>query len=59
VRARSAETALAAGDVEAAVAALASDLDPPDDVQASGAVKLHLAGVLLRRVARQLMEARS
>jgi aerobic carbon-monoxide dehydrogenase medium subunit len=58
VRARSAETALAAGDVEAAVAALASDLDPPDDVQASGAVKLHLAGVLLRRVARQLMEAR-
>ena len=34
------------------------DLDPPDDVQATGAVKRHLAGVLLRRVARQLMEAR-
>ena len=29
-----------------------SDLDPPDDVQATGAVKRHLAGVLLRRVAR-------
>ena len=27
--------------------------------QASGAVKSHLAGVLLRRVARQLNEARS
>ena len=40
--------------VDDAVAALASDLDPPDDVQASGAVKKHLAGVLLRRVAAQL-----
>jgi carbon-monoxide dehydrogenase medium subunit len=56
VRARHAETALAAGDVDAAVAALARDLDPPDDVQAEGAVKRHLAGVLLRRVARQLSE---
>jgi carbon-monoxide dehydrogenase medium subunit len=56
VRARNAETALAGGDVEAAVSALATDLDPPDDVQSSGAVKLHLAGVLLRRVARQLNE---
>jgi carbon-monoxide dehydrogenase medium subunit len=58
VRARNAETALAGGDVDAAVAALADDLDPPDDVQASSAVKRHLAGVLLRRVARQLLEAR-
>jgi carbon-monoxide dehydrogenase medium subunit len=56
VRARNAETALAAGDVDAAVAALRRDLDPPDDVQATGAVKRHLAGVLLRRVARQLKE---
>ena len=56
VRARRAEVALAAGDVDAAVAALAHDLDPPDDVQAEGAVKRHLAGVLLRRVARQLSE---
>ncbi len=29
---------------------------PPDDVQATGATKKHLAGVLLRRVAKQLME---
>jgi carbon-monoxide dehydrogenase medium subunit len=56
VRARNAETVLAAGDVDAAVAALARDLDPPDDLQATGAVKRHLAGVLLRRVARQLKE---
>ncbi|MBX6329780.1 MAG: xanthine dehydrogenase family protein subunit M [Pseudolabrys sp.] len=54
VRARKAEAALADGDVEAAVEAL--DLDPPDDAQAAGAVKRHLAGVLLRRVARQLTE---
>ena len=33
--------------------------NPPDDVQASGAVKTHLAGVLLRRVARQLDQAPS
>jgi aerobic carbon-monoxide dehydrogenase medium subunit len=57
VRARQAEAALAGGNIDAAVAALAQDLDPPDDVQATGAVKKHLAGVLLRRVARQLAEA--
>lgn len=57
VRARSAEAALASGGVDQAVAALAQDLDPSDDVQASGAVRRHLAGVLLRRVARQLSEA--
>ena len=55
MRARKAEAALAAGDVNAAVAAL--DLDPPDDIQATGAVKKHLAGVLLRRVAAQLTGA--
>jgi aerobic carbon-monoxide dehydrogenase medium subunit len=54
VRARRAEAALAAGSVDDAVSAL--DLDPPDDIQATGAVKKHLAGVLLRRVAKQLME---
>jgi len=59
VRARKAEAALADGDVEAGVSTLADDLDPPDDVQASGAVKTHLAGVLLRRVARQLGRAAS
>jgi carbon-monoxide dehydrogenase medium subunit len=56
LRARKAEAALASGSVDDAVAAL--DLDPQDDVQATGAVKKHLAGVLLRRVAAQLMEAR-
>jgi carbon-monoxide dehydrogenase medium subunit len=55
-RARKAETALESGDVDAAIAAL--DLQPHDDVQATGAVKKHLAGVLLRRVAKQLMEPR-
>ena len=59
VRARKAEAALADGDVVAGVSTLADDLDPPDDVQASGAVKTHLAGVLLRRVARQLGRAAS
>jgi aerobic carbon-monoxide dehydrogenase medium subunit len=54
VRARHAERPLAEGDVEAAVRAVTQDLDPPADVHASPAVKTHLAGVLLRRVARQL-----
>jgi carbon-monoxide dehydrogenase medium subunit len=59
LRAKKAEAALTGGQidssqVDAAVNAL--DLDPPDDVQATGVVKTHLAGVLLRRVARQLME---
>jgi carbon-monoxide dehydrogenase medium subunit len=57
IRAKKAEAALASGNIEAAVAAL--DLDPHDDVQATAATKKHLAGVLLRRVAKQLMEARS
>ena len=55
LRAKKSEAALAKGDVDGAVAGL--DLAPHDDVQASGAVKKHLAGVLLRRVAKQLMEA--
>jgi carbon-monoxide dehydrogenase medium subunit len=59
VRAHHAEPALEDGDIDAAVRALAQDLNPPDDVQASGAVKTHLAGVLLRRVARQLDQALS
>jgi carbon-monoxide dehydrogenase medium subunit len=62
VRARKAETALTGGVIDdkrldAAVAAL--DLDPSDDVQATSATRKHLAGVLLRRVAKQLMETRS
>jgi aerobic carbon-monoxide dehydrogenase medium subunit len=59
VRARNAETALADGDVEGAVSALADDLEPSNDVHASSEVKAHLAGVLLRRVARQLDQAPS
>jgi aerobic carbon-monoxide dehydrogenase medium subunit len=54
VRTKKSEAALAKGDVDGAVAAL--DLDPHDDVQATSKVKKHLAGVLLRRVAKQLME---
>jgi carbon-monoxide dehydrogenase medium subunit len=54
LRAKKAERALAHGDVDGAVAAL--DLAPQDDVQATAKVKKHLAGVLLRRVAKQLME---
>jgi aerobic carbon-monoxide dehydrogenase medium subunit len=56
VRPKKAEAALASGDIDAAVKAL--DLDPNDDVQATAKTKKHLAGVLLRRVAKQLMEPR-
>jgi carbon-monoxide dehydrogenase medium subunit len=54
LRARKAEAALMQGGVEDAVAAL--DLAPHDDVQATAKTKKHLAGVLLKRVAKQLME---
>jgi carbon-monoxide dehydrogenase medium subunit len=56
VRVTKAEAALAAGNIKAAVDAL--ELEPHDDVQATAKVKKHLAGVLLRRVAKQLLEAR-
>jgi carbon-monoxide dehydrogenase medium subunit len=59
VRARKAEAALSAGSLDDAVKALSDDLDPPDDVQATGSVKKHLAGVLLQRVAKQLIGARA
>ncbi|HVE05274.1 MAG TPA: xanthine dehydrogenase family protein subunit M [Rhizomicrobium sp.] len=59
VRAKRAEDALSNGaSADEAAATLASSLAPSDDVQASGAIKRHLAGVLLRRVAQQLSEAR-
>ena len=58
LRAKKAETKLTEGNIDDAVKALDADLDPSDDVQATAATKKHLAGVLLRRVARQLMEAR-
>jgi aerobic carbon-monoxide dehydrogenase medium subunit len=57
MRVRKAEAAIANGSIDDAVQAL--DLDPPDDIQATGAVKKHLAGVLLRRVAAHLMEPRA
>jgi carbon-monoxide dehydrogenase medium subunit len=57
LRARKAEAALMSGELDAAVHALGEDLHPNDDLQASAAVKTHLAGVLLRRVARQLAAA--
>ncbi len=57
VIARKAETALigpfSAARLDQAVDALAEDLDPPDDTQASAAYRLHLAGVLLRRLVAQ------
>jgi carbon-monoxide dehydrogenase medium subunit len=56
VRAHKAEIAMADGDLEGAMAALGSDLHPNDDLHAMAAVKTHLAGVLLRRVAKQFME---
>ena len=56
LRAKKAEAALAGGDVDAAVKALSSDLNPHDDVQADAATKKHLADVLLRRVAKQLVQ---
>jgi aerobic carbon-monoxide dehydrogenase medium subunit len=54
VRAARAEAALVGRSVEPdrlaeAARALASDLDPPDDVHASPALRRHLAGVLLTR----------
>ena len=58
LRAKKAETKLTEGNIDDAVKALDADLDPSDDVQATAATKKHLAGVLLRRVARQLMKAR-
>jgi carbon-monoxide dehydrogenase medium subunit len=58
VRARTAEAALAAGDVDVAAKAVATELDPSDDVQASSAVKRQLAQILLKRVAGELMEGR-
>jgi carbon-monoxide dehydrogenase medium subunit len=57
VRATKSEAALAGGNVDGAVDALV--LMPHDDVQATAKTKKHLAGVLLKRVAAQLTEARA
>lgn len=58
VLARNAMAALDAGQgVEAAATALSRDLDPADDLQASGAMKTHLAKVLLRRAMAPLLSS--
>ena len=64
VRARRAEAALDGkvlddATLNTAVAALATDLDPEDDIHSSRKAKMHLAGVLLRRVVAQLQEPRA
>lgn len=41
---------LDAGTIDAAVAALKDDLDPPGDLHASSVLKRHLAGVIARRI---------
>lgn len=41
--------------VARAAAALAQDLDPPEDLNGGGATKLHLAGVLLRRTIKAML----
>lgn len=53
VLARGAMAAIEAGDLDAAVAALKGDLDPPSDMLGSRAYRMQLAGVLLRRAAAQ------
>jgi carbon-monoxide dehydrogenase medium subunit len=59
IRARKTEAALAGSSVDAAVSALETEIDPPDDIQATGKVKKHLAAVLLRRVMNEMMENRT
>jgi carbon-monoxide dehydrogenase medium subunit len=61
VRAHKAEAVLSGAAIDdkriaQAVAALADDLAPQGDLNASAEVRKHLAGVLLKRVARQLAE---
>jgi carbon-monoxide dehydrogenase medium subunit len=61
VEAAAAAAELGAGErlrrLPAAQAALDQDLDPPDDLQADGKTKRHLARVLLGRAMRKLAEA--
>ncbi len=60
VLATSAMAAIEVGaPLDAVLAALADDIDPQDDLQASAAMKHHLAGVLLRRVLADLAPARA
>ena len=57
VLAGAAAAALQAGDIKAAQAALGDEINPPDDIAVKGATRLHLARVLLGRVAGRMMEA--
>lgn len=62
VRATSAESALSerpfgADAIEEAKVRLADDLDPADDLQASGKMKIHLSRVLLGRVLTEMSKA--
>ncbi|RFC63536.1 xanthine dehydrogenase family protein subunit M [Fulvimarina endophytica] len=50
--------ALDRGDVDAAATAIADDVDPMSDIQASADYRRHLAGVVLRRLAAELGVAR-
>lgn len=52
--ARGAMEKLDAGDVEGAVTALRSEIDPPADTKASANYRRHIAGVLLRRAVAQI-----
>lgn len=52
--ARGAMGRLDAGDVEGAVTALRSEIDPPADTKASANYRRHIAGVLLRRAVAQI-----
>ncbi|UHC14953.1 xanthine dehydrogenase family protein subunit M [Methylobacterium currus] len=56
VLARAAAAAVEAGDVAGAQAALAGEIDPPDDPATKAATRRHLARVLLGRVAGRLRE---
>ncbi len=63
VRARAAEAEIERAPLEEnrirkAIAALANDLDPPEDIHASKALRTHLAGVLLERTVQQLSVSR-
>jgi carbon-monoxide dehydrogenase medium subunit len=57
VRARQAEAALAqSGEIRTAQRALGAELDPPGDIHGSPELRRHLAGVLLDRVLRRVLE---
>ncbi|MCJ2103519.1 FAD binding domain-containing protein [Methylobacterium sp. E-046] len=56
VLARAAAAAIEAGDLTGAQAALADELDPPDDPATRAATRLHLARVVLGRVAGRMRD---